>query len=243
MKLPYLIISLILLALPAGAQKETQKKAFGYGVTFLEEGESMPDALYYLPAPPEFGTEAFINDSIVYEEGKRLRLTARGDTAVMDVNTSIPYYFKRFSPAIGKELTEEKYPVLAKTLRGVLQDVRGGIQHAKNTFARHRPYQHFNESTPIPEDEHPADFTSYPSGHTVRAWAAAMLLTAIYPESGTEIMRIGYDLGASRTIAGFHYQSDVDAARLCAGAGFARLCAKKSFLKALMECRKEARKK
>ncbi|MDE5986211.1 MAG: phosphatase PAP2 family protein [Prevotella sp.] len=242
MKLPYLIISLLLLAMPSLAQDDNAKKAYGYGVTFMEEGDRMPDALYYLPAPPDAGTEAFINDSLVYERGKRLRLTARGDTAVMDVQTSIPYYFKRFSPAVGKELTEEKYPVLAKTLRGVLQDVRGGIQHAKNTFARHRPYQYFKEGTPIPEDEYPTDYTSYPSGHTVRAWAAAMLLTAVFPEAGTEIMRIGHELGDSRTIVGFHYQSDVEAARHCAGAGFARLCGKKSFLEALMKCQEEASK-
>lgn len=242
MKPIHLIIALLLLALPACAQKEIKNQKWGYGMTFLDEGDSMPDALHYLPAPPETGTEEFINDSLFYEKGKKLRLTARGDTAVMDANTSIAYYLKRFSPAVGKELTEKNCPALTKALKGLMQDVRGGIQHAKNTFARHRPYQHFKEATPIPEDEYPTDYTSYPSGHTVRAWAAAMLLTAIYPEHGTEIMRVGYELGASRTIVGFHYQSDTDAARLCASAGFARLCAKKSFLKALENCKKEARK-
>lgn len=153
MKSLHLIIALLLIALPASAQKEIKNQKWGYGLTFLDEGDSMPDALHYLPAPPEFGTEEFTNDSIIYEKGKRLRLTARGDTAVMDANTSIAYYLKRFSPAVGKELTEKNCPVLTKTLKGLMQDVRGGIQHAKNTFARHRPYQHFKEATPIPEDE------------------------------------------------------------------------------------------
>ena len=148
----------------------------------------------------------------------------------------------RFSGAIGKELTPERYPVLANTIMGVMQDVRSSIQKAKKTYARHRPYQHFNEHTPVPADESPTDFTSYPSGHTVRGWAAAMLLVAVFPDQANAILKVGYEIGQSRVILGYHYQSDVEAARLAASAGFARLCGEKKFRDALEACIEEANK-
>ena len=52
-------------------------------------------------------------------------------------------------------------------------------------------------------------------------------------------MKIGYEIGQSRIILGFHYQSDVDAARLAASATFARLCAEKKFHKAIEKAKKE----
>ena len=70
---------------------------------------------------------------------------------------------------------------------------------------------------------------------------AALTLTAVLPEYANEIMRIGYDIGQSRVIVGFHYQSDVDAARLAASATFARLCAEKSFFEAIEKARKEVK--
>lgn len=218
-----------------------------YGVSFIDKGNDysdsyMPDAYYFLPAPPAPGDPLFVNDSIQYFLHKEIRSTQRGDTAVWDAETSIEYFMQRFSGAIGKELTPERYPVLANTIMGVMQDVRSSIQKAKNRYARHRPYQHFQEHTPVPEDESPTDFTSYPSGHTVRGWAAAMLLVAVFPEHANEILNVGYQIGQSRVILGYHYQSDVEAARLAASAGFARLCAEQKFRDAIVECQKEAKK-
>lgn len=218
-----------------------------YGVSFIDKGNDytdsyMPDAYYFLPAPPAPGDPLFINDSIQYYLNKEIRSTQRGDTAVWDAETSIEYFMMRFSGAVGKELTPEKYPVLANTIMGVMQDVRSSIQKAKNRYARHRPYQHFQEHTPVPEDESPTDFTSYPSGHTVRGWAAAMLLVAVFPEHANEILNVGYQIGQSRVILGYHYQSDVEAARLAASAGFARLCAEQKFRDAIVECQQEVKK-
>lgn len=218
-----------------------------YGVSFVNKDNSvadnvMPDAYYFLPAPPTPSDPLFINDSIQYQLNKELRTTERGDTAIWDARNDIDYFLQRFSPAVGKELTKEKYPVLAKTIMGVMQDVRSSIQKAKKRHARHRPYQHFNEPTPVPEDESPTDFTSYPSGHTVRGWAAALFLVSVFPDHANEILSIGFQLGQSRVILGYHYQSDVEAARLAASAGFARLCAEESFRASIVACQEEVKK-
>ena len=52
-------------------------------------------------------------------------------------------------------------------------------------------------------------------------------------------MARGYMYGQSRVIAGYHWQSDVDAARLVASAAVARLHADKRFIKLMKKARRE----
>ena len=62
-----------------------------------------------------------------------------------------------------------------------------------------------------------------------------MILTAIDPDHTEEIMKVAYELGQSRVIVGFHYQSDVDAGSVT----FARLCAMPEFLDMLTAAKAE----
>ena len=64
---------------------------------------------------------------------------------------------------------------------------------------------------------------SYPSGHTAIGWATALVLAEINVDRQNEILKRGYEMGQSRVICGYHFQSDVDAARLVASAVVARL--------------------
>ena len=52
-------------------------------------------------------------------------------------------------------------------------------------------------------------------------------------------MNRAYEYGMSRVIAGYHFQSDVDAGRLTAGAAFARLHIESEFLDQLDKAIKE----
>ena len=201
--------------------------------------EEMPNAAKFLPSPPGFHDIAFLADSSVYEAGKQIRGTERGRVAVEDASTTVEYMMKRFSPAMGTELTPEKYPFLASFLGKSYRAARSSITEAKDYFKRERPYQYFEEPTPVPEDESRNDFTSYPSGHSIRYWMIALVLTSIDPEHQEEILKTGYECCQSRTIVGFHYQSDVDAAKLAASAAFARLTADKQWLKDLKKARRE----
>lgn len=192
-------------------------------------GGKMPDAYNYLPNPPAENDPLFANDVAKYEWGKTQRETLRGDTALWDVNTDIAYFMKRFGWVTGKTLTPETCPNLHKLLDGAIRDIRGGVEHAKRTYARHRPYQVFKEHTPDPANEREDDYTSYPSGHSVRGWATALIFVALDPENEDAYMKVGYEMGESRVILGYHFESDVEASRLCASAGFARLCAEPTF--------------
>ena len=203
------------------------------------EAEQMPDASRFLPSPPGFHDIAFIVDSSVYEAGKAIRNTARGQQAVEDASTEIEYILKRFSPAMEADLTPEKYPFLASFAKKSFKAARSSINIAKDYFKRERPYQYFEEPTPVPEDEERNDFTSYPSGHSIRYWMVALVLSSIDPEHQEAILKTGYECCRSRTIVGFHYKSDIDAAMLAASASFARLSAEKTWLKDLQRARKE----
>jgi acid phosphatase (class A) len=70
-----------------------------------------------------------------------------------------------------------------------------------------------------------------------------LLLASIAPEHQNEIFKTGYELGQSRAIVGYHYQSDLDAARLVAGTAFARLMASPQWRKEYKKAAKEYKKK
>ena len=77
------------------------------------------------------------------------------------------------------------------------------------------------------------------SGHTVRGWGMALLLSEINPEAQDELFKLGYEWGQSRVIAGFHWQSDVDASRMLAAATYARLHACDAFNEDMEAAKKE----
>ena len=108
---------------------------------------------------------------------------------------------------------------------------------------RMRPYVYFNESTIYPDDEEELRTNgSYPSGHTIRGWTAALVLSEVNPDSANALLARGYEFGQSRVIAGYHWQSDVDAARLVASAAVARMHADERFLELLEKAKNEMRK-
>ena len=110
----------------------------------------------------------------------------------------------------------------------------------KNIIARTRPYDEIDGLINLVGRQ--SDY-SFPSGHTIRYWTAALVLTAIAPEHQNEILKVGYEGGESRTIVGFHYKSDVDAAMLAASAAFARLTADPLWQKLLKRSQREYSRK
>ena len=65
------------------------------------------------------------------------------------------------------------------------------------------------------------------------------MLAEINVDRQNEILKRGYEMGQSRVICGYHFQSDVDAARLVASAVVARLHANDAFMKQLEKAKKE----
>lgn len=200
-----------------------------------------PDATEYLTGYPAFeDKDLFFNDSLLYEQGKAIRNTERGALAVKDADASTEYFLERFGNAMGRTLTQEKYPKLTEYINATKTFARASIQSSKQAYGRTRPYAHFNEPSGVPDDESALSVnSSYPSGHTVRAWAVALALCAIDNEHSAEIIKAGYEIGQSRVIAGFHFQSDVDAARLVASVTFASLCGDMGYVAMMQEAAAE----
>lgn len=239
-----LLSSLILaMSLSASAQKNDVTKEKFTPFYYTQEAPRLEKVL---PEPPSYNSTRYQDDWAMYQWGKSVRNSERGQLAVEDAGINASYFMKRFSPAMGVDLTPESYPHLFRLLsKAHLTEQQAGAS-AKKHFARVRPYQQFNEPTAVPKAEKPADYTSYPSGHTHASWLAGMILTVIDPEHTEEIMKTAYELGQSRVIVGFHYQSDIEAGRVAGSITFARLCAEEEFQvmmkKAINEFRKNAGK-
>jgi len=217
---------LILLALPGTfsyAQKDTT-------LTY-------PNAAQLLPDYPKSGSTQFAADSVEYEAGKALRPTERGQQAVKDADCYT--WFERFGIAMGATITKEHFPAMTSLIDWVYNTQVSIQRQAKHTFARHRPYQYFNQPSGNPEKENPADFTSYPSGHAFMSWMLGLTLASIDPEHSTKILQQAYELGQSRIILGFHYRSDIEAGRLMGSVGYSTMLNSIPFMQTVEQAKAE----
>lgn len=233
-----LALGLSLVAMCGFAQSEVTKEKF----TPFYTRDVAPHMENVLPNPPELTDSRFFYDWTQYQWGKSIRETERGKQAIADAGICAPYFMQRFGAAMGRELTAEQYPELYRLISRLhLTEQQAGAS-AKAHFRRVRPYQQYKERTSVPNAENPNDITSYPSGHTHASWLVGLALTAIDPAHTEEIMKVAYELGQSRVIVGFHYQSDVDAGRLCGSITFARLQSEPEFQKMMQKAVKEFEK-
>ena len=212
------------------AQEEVQRllarqEASGKKVKPYLEADELPDATVFLPAPPEDGSPVLATDTLMYFHAKRfLRDGERGRRAVREGTTDVDTMALLFSDAFGRKLSEETTPKTMHLLRRAVRTFRLSATAPKATYMRLRPFVFYHEPTLIPEDEEYERHTgSYPSGHAVRGWGMALVLAALDPAHQDAILQAGYEWGQSRVVAGYHWQSDVDASRMLAAACFARL--------------------
>jgi acid phosphatase (class A) len=227
-----------LLPLAVFAQKDVTKENYD---PFFTKKEA-PHIENVLPAPPTLTDPRFFDDWAQYQWGKSIRDTERGKLAVEDAGIYAGYFMKRFSPAMEGTLTPETHPILYRLLSRAHRTEQQAGASAKAYFKRVRPYQQYKEPSGVPSHESPTDFTSYPSGHTHASWLVGMILTVLDPAHTEEIMKVAYELGQSRVIVGFHYQSDVDAGRVIGSITFARLCSEPEFQSLLKKAVKEYKK-
>lgn len=192
-----------------------------------------------LPPPPSLTDARYHDDWCRYQWGLSVRDSERGRLAREDAFLSPAYFMKRFSPAVERELSVECYPVLADLMARAHATEWSNNSSVKHYYHRARPYQQYDDTTMVPEHMNLKDSTSYPSGHTMASWLEGMILSVIDPDHTESIMQVAYELGQSRVIAGFHYQSDVDAGRVAASILFARLCSNNEYLSLLEKAKEE----
>ena len=213
--------------------------AMAQPLPFLTEDE-IPAGAEFLPLPPKITDAAFYNDWRRYEWGKTMRGTERGQTAKEDAVHTVEYFSKIYSEPFGVHISPENTPEITTLISRLLETTYLCNKKSKSVVMRTRPFMQFNEPTPVPEDEEKLRTnSSYPSGHTTMGWTIALVLAEINPANQNAILKRGYDYGESRVIVGFHYQSDVDAARIISSALVNRLHANDDFLLQLAKAKQE----
>ena len=239
MKQKILLLSVAAVMATLGAHAQTDITLDSEAMYF--DIDELPNAVKWLPAPPEPNSTRFAYDLTQYMWGKEERLNEeRAQQAIDHSVVDMGMMAQEFSKPFGMEISETKTPCIFKVLyRGVLT-VRLCATKPKTEIPRQRPYVRYNESTLIPEEEETLRLNgSYPSGHTIRGWAMALLLCEINPDAQDDLLALGFQWGQSRVIAGYHWQSDVDAGRLLASAGYARLHTHQEFLADMAAARAE----
>lgn len=203
--------------------------------------DCMPDVVKCVPAPPADPSTDFDHDILRYMWGKQQRKdTARLEMAVRDaiwnMDTTLVILGEFFGLKVSKTGTPAIYEVLTRGTK-TIEDIRF---RPKAHYFRIRPFAYFQEPSIFPQDdEWLATEGSYPSGHTIRAWACALLMAQINPSCAEAVCGRAWLSGESRVISGCHWQSDVDASRPVASIGFAYLQSSEEFQREMAAAQKE----
>lgn len=147
--------------------------------------------------------------------------------------------FAIFQPVLGGEFTERRLPRTAAVLRAAVVGVNAAVSAAKDQYDRERPYVEDRTVLRCDNPENPGPGGSYPTGHGAGGWTLALVLAELLPSRADAILQRGRDFGDSRVICGYHFPSDVEAARLIASAGVARLHGDAEFRRLLDAARQE----
>jgi len=145
-----------------------------------------------------------------------------------------------FRPALGADFTAGRFPATARVLTAVTRALLGPINGAKDVYDRPRPYaadRAVMQCDTLPENASMG--ASYPTGHGAAGWAWALALAELAPARADAILQRGRDFGESRVICGYHFPSDIEAARLIAAGVIARLHAEPAFRRDLDAARRE----
>jgi acid phosphatase (class A) len=189
-----------------------------------------------LPPPPPAGSlgERAELDDLLHLQAVRTATEAR--LAQRDVERSV----FRFADALGNPpaFNPQRLPLTTALFQHLWGDENAVLAPAKRAFGRPRPFAVEPRLAPI--TERPSSL-SYPSGHSMWAYATALVLADLVPERRAEILARADQYAHNRNIAGVHYPSDVEAGRLAGTALAAMLFTCPAFEREEAAARRELR--
>ena len=218
-----------------------QTQAQSDDVTLYFSAEEMPNLIKCLPPPPDTVGIDFGYDIMRYMWGKTQRCdSVRAAIAFRDAAWYYDSLFAQFEVPFGLEISKEGTPEIYRYLMNSICTIDQTRVAPKAFYHRKRPFIRFHEHLlTLYEEQELSGEGSYPSGHSQRGYAVALLLSEVNPANADTLMARGYMYGESRVIVGAHWQSDVDASRLCAAIGLARLHTSPAFLAQLGKAQEE----
>jgi len=133
-----------------------------------------------------------------------------------------------FSAVLGVTFVAPDFPETAAFFKRLERSTAESKNLLKDHFARPRPYlAHPEEIKPLVT---PDKGFSYPSGHSMRAWLMALVLSELAPASAEPLKRFALLAAHCRVVGGMHYPSDTVASRVLAQALFEFLQKDSSFV-------------
>ena len=193
---------------------------WGRPANLYVEREDQPDGGIFLPAPPDTSSVAYIDDFVQWQWGKTVRPTARGERASDESASSTTVMARIYSEALGFKISRSETPAIYNLMSRSYYTAEQASKNPKEKYMRIRPVIQYNEIPTGKSDRLESLRTSgsYPSGHTTRGMATALVLAEMAPEYQDTILRRGFEYGESRVIVSAHYQSDVNAGYMCGAA-------------------------
>ena len=205
--------------------------------------DQLPDLIQSLPAPPDSLSHGFAYDVMQYQWGKAQRPdSVRAEMARRDAVWTYEALLGELAGPFGLALSKEATPAIWTVLVNSLATTDQMRVAPKAYYHRRRPFEVFNEKMLTGEEAALSGEGSYPSGHTMRGWTAALLLAQINPAAADGLYARAWKYGESRVIAGAHWQSDVDVTRVAASIGFSRLQTSDRFQAEMARAQEEFRR-
>ncbi|ODT85477.1 phosphatase PAP2 family protein [Phenylobacterium sp. SCN 70-31] len=197
------------------------------------------DGKTILGPPPAVDSPHGRADRAVFDETRALEGSERWRAAIEDNDLWGGAAIRRFSCALGVDLNERETPAALRLLHRVELDVRTVGTPAKDAYARVRPLIGNDQPICVPREDWMRTNASYPSGHSMTAWAWALILTEAAPARADALLELGRESGESRVVCGVHFPSDVEAGRTLAAGMVARLHADRAFMTDLAKLKRE----
>ena len=202
--------------------------------------DQLPDLIKCLPAPPAFDSPEFANDMMRFAWGKQQRLDPeRAEIAKRDAVWSYEALLAEFDVPFGLHMSPDDTPEIWKLMVTSLTTTDAMRVAPKAYYHRQRPFERFQDKMLTDEEAELTGEGSYPSGHTMRGWTAALLLAEVNPAAADTIFARGWMYGESRVIVGAHWQSDVDASRVAASIAYCALHGSPAFMEQMAKAQTE----
>jgi len=214
-----------------GLALATVLPAADHAAYFLAPGAV--DAKAVLPLPPAVGSLAALGDL----EAVRQAQVARTPEDVAWAKSVEKDQAFGCAAVLGPWFTPENLPQTAEFLKRVSADTEMASHSAKGLFSRPRPP--LTDPTLQPCVDLPGT-GSFPSGHSMRAFVWALVLSDIFPEQREALLARAHRVAWGRVMGGVHYPTDVVGGRMLGEAIAAALRKSPVYQAEVEKCRAEA---